>query len=121
LTELGTSIHRHWANTFTDYRKQNIYNLFLGIYQPLKNKTALWNINDDRELLLSMEQAPSELKGLPPKWWERHLKGFEAGLAPKLVKDLQPIFRKKDIEAETTGDSSPETKQTVALECNQSK
>lgn len=61
LPELVTSVKRHYANNFTDPQKQNALNLFLGIYQPLKNKAALWTINDDRELMMSMDQAPSEL------------------------------------------------------------
>jgi hypothetical protein len=69
-----------------------VLNLFLGIYQPLKNKSALWTINDDRELMLSMQQAPSEIKGLQDKWWERHYRGFEAMLPLKLIHNLQPLF-----------------------------
>ena len=35
-TELVVSFKRHFANNFTDPQKQNVLNLFLGIYQPLK-------------------------------------------------------------------------------------
>jgi hypothetical protein len=62
LPELLTSVHRHYANNFTDPQKQNVFNLFLGIYQPLKNKTPLWSINDDRELMMSMDQKPEALQ-----------------------------------------------------------
>jgi hypothetical protein len=62
LPELFTSVQRHIANNFKDPQKQNVFNLFLGIYQPLKNKIPLWTINDDRELMLSMDQVPQELQ-----------------------------------------------------------
>lgn len=93
LPELLTSVKRHLANNFTDPQKQNVFNLFLGIYQPLRNKTPLWSINDDRELMMSMDQVPSELQdGLQDKWWERHFRGFEAGLPLQLICNLQPLF-----------------------------
>ena len=92
IPELVTSMKRHYANNFTDPQKQNALNLFLGIYQPLKNKSALWTINDDRELMMSMDLVPSELKKLQDKWWERHFRGFEAGLPSKLINNLLPIF-----------------------------
>ena len=86
LPEFFTSIQRHLANNFTDPQKQNALNLFLGIYQPLKNKTPLWAINDDRELMLSMDQIPEEHQtSLDPCWWERHFRGFEAGLPLTLI------------------------------------
>ena len=86
LPEFFTSIQRHLANNFTDPQKQNALNLFLGIYQPLKNKAPLWTINDDRELMLSMDQIPEEHQtSLDPCWWERHFRGFEAGLPLTLI------------------------------------
>lgn len=93
ISELLTSFKRHLANNFTDPQKQNVFNLFLGIYQPLKNKSALWNINDDRELMLSMQQNTNgEMQELDERWWERHFRGFEAGLPVELMKNVQPIF-----------------------------
>jgi len=44
LTEVGTSIKRHYANNFSDPQRQNVINLFLGIFQPMKSQTPLWNI-----------------------------------------------------------------------------
>jgi len=29
---------------------------------------------------------------LQEKWWERHFRGFEAGLPSKLIQNLLPIF-----------------------------
>jgi hypothetical protein len=31
-------------------------------------------------------------EGLEEKWWERHFRGFEAGLPLKLICNLQPLF-----------------------------
>lgn len=44
--------------------------------------------------MMSMDQVPSELQGgsLQEKWWERHFRGFEAGLPLQLIVNLQPIF-----------------------------
>jgi len=37
--------------------------------------------------------VPPELKGgLQDKWWERHFRGFEAGLPLSLICNLQPLF-----------------------------
>lgn len=94
--EMFTSIQRHFANNFTDPQKQNVLNLFLGIYQPLQNKSALWNINDDRDLLSSQETQ--ELNPLYQKWWERHLRGFEASLPRGLMRELHTYFREEKDE-----------------------
>lgn len=37
-SELVTSVKRHYANNFSDPYRQSVINLFLGIYQPLKNR-----------------------------------------------------------------------------------
>ena len=48
-SELVTSVKRHLANNFSDPYRQSVINLFLGIYQPLKNKTPIWNLTDEKE------------------------------------------------------------------------
>lgn len=47
LTEVGTSIKRHYANNFSDPQRQNVINLFLGIFQPMKNRIPIWNTPDN--------------------------------------------------------------------------
>ena len=39
-----------------------------------------------------MDQAPREQAGLQDQWWERHFRGFEAGLPIKLICNLQLLF-----------------------------
>ena len=51
IAELVTSVKRHIANNFTDSQRQNVINLFLGIYQPLKNKEHLWDLEDEKETI----------------------------------------------------------------------
>jgi len=39
---------------------------------------------------------------LQEKWWERHFRGFEAGLPSKLIKNLLPLFNiEQEQDAET--------------------
>jgi hypothetical protein len=113
LPELVTSVKRHYANNFTDPQKQNALNLFLGIYQPLRNKSALWTINDDRELMMSMDHVPSELQNLQDKWWERHFRGFEAGLPSKLIHNLLPLFNNNDESNDADTESTEKNKLTT--------
>lgn len=54
LPELLTGIKRHLANNFTDPQKQNICNLFLGIYEPREAQQPLWEISDEMLQLGSM-------------------------------------------------------------------
>ena len=76
----------------------------------MKNKKPLWNITDDRELMMSIQQASVvDARGLESNWWERHCRGFEAGLPIKLMIDLQDIF--KDNEDVDTNYSSPRAHQ----------
>ena len=89
------------ANNFSDPYRQSVINLFLGIYQPLKNTTPIWNLTEDKDTLVSstglrMQQDfdsrhHMEL-ALPNKWWERHFRGFEATLPIYLIKNLAVRF-----------------------------
>ena len=51
-SELVTSVKRHIANNFSDPYRQSVINLFLGIYQPMKNLVPIWNLTDERETSL---------------------------------------------------------------------
>lgn len=83
-SELVTSVKRHLANNFSDPYRQSVINLFLGIYQPLKNNTPIWNLTDEKEtvMLAKLQQQFLGRKhlemALSDNWWERHLRGFEA-------------------------------------------
>jgi len=93
-SELVTSVKRHLNNNFSDPYRQSVINLFLGIYQPLKNTVPIWNLTDEKEtvMLAKMQQdffARKHLElALSYKWWERHLRGFEALLPPNLMRNL---------------------------------
>ena len=97
-SEIVTSIKRHLANNFSDPYRQSVINLFLGIYQPLKNSTPLWNLSDEKETttLAMMQQKYQEKRhlqlALPKKWWERHFRGFESQLPSILMKNLLMSF-----------------------------
>ena len=49
--ELVTSVKRHLANNFSDPHRQREINLFLGIYQPLKDPTPIWRLTDEKDTL----------------------------------------------------------------------
>ena len=51
-SELVTSVKRHLANNFSDPYRQSVINLFLGIYQPLKNVVPIWNLTDEKETVM---------------------------------------------------------------------
>lgn len=91
MVELKTSVKRHWANNFSDEKRQNIINLFLGIIQPTdkKNTIPIRNMQTDTALLKSTEE---NLPRLSDKWWEVYLRKFEMNLPQELRKDLNPIF-----------------------------
>ena len=99
-SELVTSVKRHLANNFSDPNRQNVINLFLGIYQPLKNSIPIWNLQDEKEThtLAKLQQkflARKHLEmALSNAWWERHLRGFEAQLPPQLMHNLYRVFKK---------------------------
>ena len=86
--ELVTSVKRHLANNFSDPHRQREINLFLGIYQPLKDPTPIWRLTDEKDTLTlaKMHQLFFSRKhleiALSHRWWERHLRGFEAQLPP---------------------------------------
>lgn len=87
LTEVGTSIKRHYANNFSDPQRQNVINLFLGIYQPMKNRSHIWNLPDNESqtqldvLAIQKKQGDFLLQNpLPMNWWQRPFRGFEAKL-----------------------------------------
>ena len=44
-----TSVKRHWANNFSDSQRQNVINLFLGIYQPMKNDVSLFDLEHEQD------------------------------------------------------------------------
>ena len=101
VPEWVTGIKRHLANNFSDPYRQSVINLFLGIYQPLKNPTPIWNLTEDKDTLVSstglrMQQDfdsrhHMEL-ALPDKWWERHFRGYEATMPIFLMKNLATRF-----------------------------
>ena len=45
--ELLTSIRRYYSNAFTDQLRQAGMNLFLGHYIPMREKTPLWDMEND--------------------------------------------------------------------------
>ena len=55
MPERVTGIKRHLANNFSDPYRQSVINLFLGIYQPLKNPTAIWNLTEDKDNMSQSE------------------------------------------------------------------
>ena len=83
-SELVTSVKRHLANNFSDPHRQREINLFLGIYQPLKNELPIWRLTDEKETVTLQKMhsiffARKHLEiALSHHWWERHLRGFEA-------------------------------------------
>lgn len=111
-SELVTSVKRHLNNNFSDPYRQSVINLFLGIYQPLKNRVPIWDLTDEKEtvLLAKMKRdfmARKHLEmALSNKWWERHLRGFEAQLPPNLMRNLYLLFRPKELNASSMLDIS---------------
>lgn len=63
-----------------------------------------------------MDQVPAEKQGrLEDKWWERHFRGFEAGLPIKLICNLQPLFTIKD-EDEVTKIQQSEKDKSIDID-----
>jgi hypothetical protein len=47
ISEIITSVKRHYNNVVTDPSRQRVINLFLGIYKPIFHKTPIWQISDE--------------------------------------------------------------------------
>lgn len=52
-SEFLKSIKRYYSNAYTDGEKQDAINLFLGYFQPLDGKPALWELDSDYYLHVS--------------------------------------------------------------------
>ena len=59
---------------------------------------------------MSMDHVPSELQNLQDKWWERHYRGFEAGLPSKLIQNLLPLFNNNEDQNEADSESTDKSK-----------
>ena len=45
--DLLTTIKRYYSNSFTDSEKQNAINLFLGRFEPSREKVDIWDLESD--------------------------------------------------------------------------
>ncbi|XP_033099185.1 polyphosphoinositide phosphatase-like [Anneissia japonica] len=45
--DIKQTMSRYFSNAFSDAEKQSAINLFLGIYQPLKERVCLWDLSSD--------------------------------------------------------------------------
>mmetsp|Transcript_26668 Transcript_26668/g.48007 ORF Transcript_26668/g.48007 Transcript_26668/m.48007 type:complete len:704 (-) Transcript_26668:3043-5154(-) len=82
--EIMTSIKRHWSNIVTDSRKQQSINLFLGVFDPRKQRTPLWEVDDDSYLHvhhIEVSSSPSH------SWAQFALKRFQHRLKLHLFND----------------------------------
>ena len=57
------SVKRFYRNAFTDLEKQQIIELFLGVYEPRRGTPHIWDLESD--LFLHNHPAPSFLEPLP--------------------------------------------------------
>ena len=57
------SVKRFYRNAFTDLEKQQIIDLFLGVYEPRRGTPHIWDLESD--LFLHNHPAPSFLEPLP--------------------------------------------------------
>jgi hypothetical protein len=82
--EIMTSIKRHWSNIVTDPSKQQSINLFLGVFDPRKQRTPLWEVEDDYYLHVHSDQnsAPSS-----HGWAQFAIKRFQHRLKIQLFPD----------------------------------
>ena len=99
LPELWTSVKRHWANNFSDASKQGAINLFLGMYNPSENKTALWDLDND----IILHQCDKEkLPKIQLSWWDYFLRRFEGKLPIEMRNETLnfyfPFEKLKDYE-----------------------
>ncbi|XP_020586302.1 phosphoinositide phosphatase SAC2-like [Phalaenopsis equestris] len=46
--EFFRTVQRYYSNTYTDPLKQDAINVFLGYFQPQKDKAALWELDSDQ-------------------------------------------------------------------------
>lgn len=90
--EIMTSIKRHWSNIVTDSSKQQSINLFLGVFDPRKQRTPLWEVDDDSYLHIHN----IELSASPPShsWAQFAIKRFQHRLKLHLFAD-EGVRRKK--------------------------
>lgn len=72
----------------------------------------IWDLTNENEtvLLAKMKRdfmARKHLEmALSHKWWERHLRGFEAQVPPPLMRNLYLLFRTKELNAAAMLDMS---------------
>ncbi|KAL8573583.1 hypothetical protein ACOMHN_047853 [Nucella lapillus] len=70
--DIMQTLSRYYSNTFSDVEKQQAFNLFLGIFEPVKGQPNLWELPTDFYL-----HNPLTLgKALTPRpsysqWWEK--------------------------------------------------
>jgi hypothetical protein len=81
IAELMTSVKRHYANNFLDPQRQNIINLFLGIYVPMQNQVSLWDLDNDLKLHKPKKEKLTPMVG---KWWEPYLRKYETQIPEPL-------------------------------------
>ncbi|KAL4859481.1 Phosphoinositide phosphatase SAC1 [Chlorella vulgaris] len=62
--DLLTSVRRFYSNTYTDAEKQDACNLFLGVFQPVPGKPAIWELGGDTYLHLGFGRALGRASGM---------------------------------------------------------
>ena len=101
LNEVWTSIKRHYNNVYVDPSRQRIINLFLGIYNPMKNLVPIWNILDDAELHIESNQIVTPPDIRTSKYWVPYLNEFENALPKELRKDqFEVVTRNPDSDSD---------------------
>lgn len=92
--EIFTTILRHYNNTFTDKVKQEAYNVFLGVFDPMQHSyllsTSNGKTNYDYYLHNHGYEDTEPVQILPPqKWWFAPLLAYETGISGDPWKPLR--------------------------------
>lgn len=105
LPELLTSVKRHYANNFLDPMRQNIINLFLGIYVPLENiGQDLWSLTGDEKIQkIKQNQKLPNIRG---NWWEQFMRKYDPTLPTEFQIDLDKLFTHTKDESDEGEDKS---------------
>ncbi|KAK7108164.1 polyphosphoinositide phosphatase-like isoform X2 [Littorina saxatilis] len=70
--DIMQTLSRYYSNTFSDVEKQQAFNLFLGIFEPVEGQANLWELPTDFYLHnpITMGKIPSERSSYS-QWWEK--------------------------------------------------
>eukprot|EP00117_Sycon_ciliatum_P027066 scpid21982/ scgid0701/ Polyphosphoinositide phosphatase; Phosphatidylinositol 3,5-bisphosphate 5-phosphatase; SAC domain-containing protein 3 len=71
--EIMNTISRYYSNTFNDHDKQCAINVFLGKYQPARNRTPIWDMPTDYYLHHLEAAGFTPLRESYTAWLSQHL------------------------------------------------